>query len=329
MKRLFPAALLALSLFAAAASAQLGPYPLVTKNATNDVTLVKLDKDILWVLRSEPNRAGHQMGIALSDVVFMKFPDPPVFAAVEKLLDLPASAPLPAAQLLRAAQSLDKSLLLLRQFRTVPGVPYYKGLMLKARILYRQEKWLDAVRAFDDIRVNSKDPDVQRAAQIRAGIAFERAGEHNSAVEYLAGLPLPEDDEALLSQLLFALGDAFAALGNYDNALLSYLPLVVFYPYVGDNEARGLVKVLPCYAELKEWEPLYRTIQDIKANFKGSAAEKVADEFVSKYATDLSKAGLFVEGERIVADAEQTHVAGTTIDYSKPEEIDQAPDPLY
>ena len=328
MKRLFAAAL-ALLLPASAALAQLGPYPLVTKNATNDVTLVKLDKDILWVLRAEPNRAAHQMGIALSDVVSVKFPDPPVFAAVEKLLDLPASAPLPAAQLLRAQQALEKSLLLLRQFRSVPGVPYYKGLMLKARILYRQEKWLDAVRAFDDIRVNSKDPDIQRFAQIRAGIAYERAGEHNSAVEYLAGLPLPEDDEALLSQLLFALGDAFAALGNYDNALLSYLPLVVFYPYVGDNEARAMAKILPCYAELKEWEPLYRTLRDIKSSFPGSPAAKLADEFVSKYASDLSKAGLFVEGERLLDDAEQTHVSGTTVDYSKPEEIDQAPDLVF
>ena len=136
----------------------------------------------------------------------------------------------------------------------------------------------------------------------RAGIAYAKNGEPLEAVEYLGGILLPEDDEKLLSELLFALGDSYFALGNYDNALLSYLPLVVFYPYSHNNEPRGLTAAMNCYAELKEWEPLYRTIQEIHTAYPNTPAAKAADEILEKFKTELTEAGQFVDAAKITSE---------------------------
>ncbi len=128
-----------------------------------------------------------------------------------------------------------------------------------------------------------------------------RAANTVQAIEYLGGIPLPEEDEDVLSQLLFALGDSYFALENYDNALLSYLPLVVFYPYVYDNEPRGLAAALGCYAQLQEWEPLYRSIREIQKIYPNAPAAKTAEEFLEKYKEDLIQAGQFVDAANITS----------------------------
>ena len=136
-------------------------------------------------------------------------------------------------------------------------------------------------------------------------------------------MPLPEEDEELLSSLLFALGNAYFALENYDNALLSYLPLVVFYPYVFDNEPRGLAAALGCYAKLKEWEPLYRSIQEIQKLYPNSPAAKVAEGFLEEYKADLIQAGQFVDAAKITsADAPIAPVAAETPAEAKPAEAE-------
>lgn len=310
-------------LHAVPATAQLGPYPVVTPKAQFDASIVKLDKDILWVRRVSSDGASMpQIGIATNDVLEIKVPPPAFFAIAEKALTAPA---IPDELSNRLHSALDKFILQFRQLRRIPGIPCHDAMLLKGKLYAKKGMWKESLRPFEDVRINANDPEMVRTAQIWAGVAYEACGEHNTAIEYLGGLELPEEEEALMSQMLFALGDAFYALENYDNALLSYLPLVVFYPYVGDNEARGMAKTLGCYAALKEWEPLYRTLRDIKATYPDSIAAKTADEYIEKYGDDLAKAGMFIDGEKIVEDAATASVTGTTVDYSKPEDIPEAP----
>ena len=278
--------------------AQLGPFPIVTEQATFEASLVKRDKDILWVQRrSADGSRAPQVGLAVADIQEVRMPRPSLFEAVERILALPEPSD---ARLARAHALLDKFILQTRSLRDIPGIPADEGVLLKGRLYHRKGLWREAIREFEDVITHSPGTETATNAQILAGIAYAKAGDHHFAIEYLAGMPLPEENEALLSELLYALGNSYLALENYDNALLSYLPLVVFYPYVHGNEARGLAAVLPCYANLGEWEPLYRTIQEIKRLYPGTPAEQVADEFIEQYRDDLAKAGQFVDGDRVV-----------------------------
>ena len=261
--------------------------------------LVKRDGDILWVERqSADGTRAPQIGLAVADLVQIQMPRPAFFDAVEKIRAAPAA---PDAQFAAAHAALDKFILQTRAFRDLPGIPAHEAVLLKGRLYDAKGLWREALRHYEDVVAQAAGTALATNAQILAGIAYARGQDWQFAVEYLGGIPLPEDDEELLSNLLFALGDAYFALENYDNALLSYLPLVVFYPFVHNNEPRALAAALGCYARLQEWEPLYRTIQEIKKNYPGTPADQTADEVLAQYEEDLRKAGQFVDAAKITS----------------------------
>ena len=294
-----------------AASAQLGPWPIQTKQTAFEASIVKRDQDVLWVERkSADGTRSPQIGLPVADVVQIGMPRPALFDAVEKIRLAPAATD---AQFAAAHAALDKMILQLRSLRDLPGIPANEAMVAKGRLYDAKGLWRESTRLYEDVVVKAAGTAAATNARILAGIAYAQGGEHHSAVEYLGGIPLPEEDEEILSKLLFALGDSYFALGNYDNALLSYLPLVVFYPYVHDNEPRGLAAALACYAELKEWEPLYRSIQEIQKNYPTSPAAQTAAEFLEKHKQELIDAGQFVDAAKVTsADAPvaPTGVAG-------------------
>ena len=286
-----------------AASAQLGPWPIQTKQTTFEASIVKRDKDILWVERqSSDGQRMPQVGLAVADVVRIGMPRPALFDAVEKIRALPAATD---AQFAAAHAALDKMILQLKPLRDLPGIPANEAMVAKGRLYDAKGLWRESTRIYEDIVTKSVGSAAASNAQMLAGIAYAKGGEHHSAIEYLGGIPLPEEDEEMLSNLLFALGDSYFALENYDNALLSYLPLVVFYPYVYDNEPRGLAAALGCYAALKEWEPLYRSIQEIQKNYPNAPAAQTAAEFLEKYKKELIEAGQFVDAAKVTSADQQ------------------------
>jgi tetratricopeptide (TPR) repeat protein len=294
-----PAAGLLLCALALPAPAQLGPWPIQTKQAAFEASIVKRDGDILWVQRqATDNQTSPQVGLAVADILQIQMPRPTLFDAVEKIRTSPAAT---EAQFAAAHAALDKMILQLKPLRDVPGIPANEAILLKGRLYDAKGLWRESTRLYEDVLAKSAPSAATTNAQMLAGIAYAKGGEYNQAIEYLGGIALPEEDEEILSNLLFALGDSYFALENYDNALLSYLPLVVFYPYVYDNEPRGLAAALGCYAKLKEWEPLYRSIQEIQKNYPNTPAAKTADEFLAEYHDDLVNAGQFVDAAKITS----------------------------
>ena len=299
LRKTVPAAALLLAGLAAPAAAQLGPWPIQTKQTAFEASIVKRDKDILWVERKSADGArSPQIGLPVADVVQVGMPRPALFDAVDKIRLAPAATD---AQFAAAHAALDKMILQLRSLRDLPGIPANEAMVAKGRLYDAKGLWRESTRLYEDVVLKAAGTAAASNAQMLAGIAYAKGGEHHSAVEYLGGIPLPEEDEEMLSNLLFALGDAYFALGNYDNALLSYLPLVVFYPFVHDNEPRGLAAALGCYAELKEWEPLYRSVQEIQKNYPNSPAAKTAADFLEKYKQELIDAGQFVDAANVTS----------------------------
>ena len=306
--------------------AQLGPYPFVTPQATFEASIAKRDKDILWIERKAADGSrSPQIGFPIADILEIRIPRPALFDSVEKIRTAPAATD---DQFAKAHAALDKFILQTKALRDIPGVPADEAILLKGRLYAQKSLWREALRQYEDVIAKGVPSAFTTNAQILAGIAYSKSGEHHFAVEYLGGIPLPEEDEELLSQLLFALGDSYVALGNYDNALLSYLPLVVFYPFVYDNEPRGLAAALGCYAELKEWEPLYRTIQEIQKNYPGTPAAQTAADILEKYKEELGQAGQFVDADKITsADGEDAAPAAEPVSEPTPEAAPQEQTP--
>ncbi|MBP1590361.1 MAG: tetratricopeptide repeat protein [Kiritimatiellae bacterium] len=302
-----------------AAAQQLGPYEIQTKGASFNAKFIKREKDTVWLRRIAPDGTiGPQVGYEKADIENVAMPPPAFFSNVYAMVASPT--PPPASSLIRADKAIDAFIDTTRPYRDLPGIICDEAIFLKGQLLDLQRKYDDAIATYESLRSMNPPSPFATNALVRVGIDYQRTTNSLEAISCLSGVLLPEDDENLLSALLFALGDAFADVGNYDNALQSYLTLIVFYPYVRDNEPRALAKVLPCYAALKEWEPLYRAIQDIHATYPGSPAAAVADAIAKKYAKELGEAGLLVaDGERVVEDAADGPLKGTTAATEAPE----------
>ena len=321
--------LLLLCALCAPASAQLGPYEVRLANDRFQANLVKREKNgDLWLRRLKPDGTpGPQVGYAGSDILGIRMPRPGFFTNVEALLVVPASSALPPQATARAHAMLDQFILQTRPFRDLPGVVSDEAILLKGRLLDRQGKFAEALAQYETLRAKEPPSAFASDARIRAGIDHSRMTNAVDAVECLSGIEPPEEDEALLSDMLFALGDAYARLENWDSALMTYLSLVVFHPYFGNNEARALSRTLPCLAALKEWESLYRAIQDLEAAAPGTPAAAYAASFAKKYAKELGTAGEFVDGKRIVEDIKATSIEGTTASTNAPSHTQFNADP--
>ena len=76
------------------AAAQLGPWPIRTKQATFEASIHRREKDILGIERktSDGTRAP-QVGLAIADIVEIRMPTPALFTNVEKILTMTNPTP--------------------------------------------------------------------------------------------------------------------------------------------------------------------------------------------------------------------------------------------
>jgi tetratricopeptide (TPR) repeat protein len=265
-------------------AAAIGPFPIETSRGVVEARLSRCDSNTLWIVREGASGA-YEAGLPLSEVKRVAVPTPRIFTAAEQ-----AST----ADMIKAAhEAMDRLIAMLRPFRNVPGIPYYEALLRKAQLYDRQGLWRDSIRLYEDLLKPPTDAPWKQMARWRAGVAYELGGEHQRAVELLDGVPLPED-EILLSSVLFSRGMARAALNRHRDALTDFLYLVVFHPFVQDNERRGLDAAMNCYAEIKDWESLLKTAQWMQKEYPGTAEARHAAELLSEYRAQLEQVAPFV-----------------------------------
>lgn len=266
-------------------AAAIGPFAIETTRGVVEARLSRCDSNTLWIVR-EGAGGVFEAGLPLTEVKRVEVPTPRLFAVAEQAA---------TADAIRTAhEALDRLIATLRPFRNVPGIPYYDALLKKALLFDRQGAWRDAIRVYEDVLKQSPDGPWKALARWRAGIAYEMAGEHERALEQLDGASLP-DEEDLLSSVLFSRGMARMALNRHRDALMDFLYLVVFQPFVQDNERRGLDAAMMCYAELKDWESLLKTIQWLQKEYPGSSEARHAAELYNEHRAHMEQAASFID----------------------------------
>ncbi|MBU1693858.1 MAG: tetratricopeptide repeat protein [Verrucomicrobia bacterium] len=268
-------------------AAGVGPVLLVTKDGQFQGRLLRRDKEMLWVTKAAADGSVFEAGIPLADIKRIRMGTPRVFAAIDQAGS--------ETQVRAVHDGLDRLILSLKPFRGLPGIPMDEAILRKGQLYARQGLWRDAIRQYEDILKQSYECEQKDAARLRAGIASELAGDPKAALKYLENAVLPEDDEELLSTALFSRANALATEGRPEDALLDYLRLVVFYPFVQNNELRGLEAAVACYVEIKDWESLHKTVQWLRQEYPD--------------ARETKRAGGLLEGHR-----EEMEAAGTVLD---------------
>jgi len=267
----------------------IGPALLETKDGQFQGRLLRQDKEMLWVSKAAADGSVFEAGIPLADIKKIRLPTPRVFAAAGVAAD--------EAQIQAVHEALDRLILSLKPFRGLTGIPIDEAILHKGQVFTRQGRWREAIRQFEDILQQPYECEQKAVARLRAGVASELAGDPKAALKYLEGAVLPEDDDELLSTAVFSRATALAAEGRHEDALLDYLRLVVFYPYVQNNELRGLEASVACYAEIEDWESLHKTVQWMQQEFPAARETRHAEEMQEARRLQMEAAGTIMDEE--------------------------------
>lgn len=280
---------------ARAAPAQLpergvGPFTLRTAQAGFPCRLLRREGDLVWLLRTMPDGRQIETGLPKKDLVRLDMPRP-------KLFDLAAVA-VTTQQMEGVRGALQKLGEALRPFRDLPGVMMDEGLLWQGRLLEKQARWREAALLYENIIQQPYDSPQANEALMRAGFCQLRMENYPEALERFEAAAIGEDDANLFSEYLFARARAHAAVGQHRLAILDWLYLVVFHPYVNNNEVRCLGAVLPSYIALKDWDAAYKTLQALREGFPGAPETQEAEDVLRPYEKEMENEALYQSKER-------------------------------
>ena len=270
---------------ALAASRGVGPFKVQTRQGTAMIRLLRREGDIIWVERKTKSGTLIEAGLPISDIVSFDIPPAKVFAIVEKVKSKETAVKVCRALRLYAAK--------LKPYRDLPGIPADKAVFAEGRLNVRLQDWHKALSCFNELIKQEYESELTQQARLYAGICMVELEQYAEGLPLLAVEEMMDDNLVLLSQVYFARGRALEALEQYEQAVLAYLYPVVFYPYVNQNEIRGLAAVLPCYVAMQDWDALYKTHLSLTQEYPGEEETLQADEFFNQFRERMENEKLF------------------------------------
>lgn len=268
----------------AAVERGIGPFSLQTRRGPLTVRLLKRDAQFVWVDQLAASGKWIEIGLTPSDIVRFDVQRPRFFDLVES-----ASTPEQIGQLTAALKKVTDTQ---KAFRDLPGLLVDEAFFLQGRLLEKQSQWKAALAVYEDIAKQPYHPAQAEAARLRAGVCYARLEQFEKALPLLDA-PVSDEDLGLLSDVVFSRARARAAAQDHERAVLDYLYLVVFQPFVQTNEARCLSAALPSYAAMQDWDGLWKSLQVLRTQYAALDETRRAEEFVKPYAKELEKEKAF------------------------------------
>ncbi len=274
----------------------IGPFTVETARGTLTVRLLRRDRDLVWISQQMSSGQTVDTGLAPKEIHKFNLPRPRLFQAIDN------ATPDQAQTLQPQLEAFIKQLL---PFRDLPGMKVDEAQLLLGRVLEQAGNWKAAAAVYGEIAGQPYQPAEATAARLRQGLCLAKLGQPAEALPLLDPGTLDGDDVELISDVYLARGDVLQQMARHQEAILAYLHLVVFLPYVRDNEARALAAVLPSYAALGDWESAYKTVQHLKKNHPESDRTKLAATFAEEHAEQMNKEAAFRGDTEAAPDAEK------------------------
>lgn len=267
--------------------AGVGPFQITMADEVMEAKLLRRDHDLVWILRKMQSGDFVETAIPANEIMNVTVERPRVFEAVETSLD--------RIQKDQALSGLQRICSQLEDFRDLPGIPVDEALFLEGKVHEHRNDWQRAIRAYYDVLKQTYPSEFREPARIRAGLACEQIEEYEKALELLNASTLSDDNMQLYVEACRAKGRAYRALEQYEDAVFSFLHLLVFHPYVHDNERYCMEAVLPCYAGMEDWEALYKTYEALQSLYPESEEAARATDLIESYRQQMANERQYVQ----------------------------------
>ncbi len=279
-----------LVLFACGSFAQdradgLGPFTMLTRQGEVTVKLLRMDDDLVWILREISAGDWLETAVETREIITVQMERPTVLKALdEEDVELdPVKVHVSLKELVEGHAP----------FKTLSGMYYYEAAFKKAMLYEKGEDWKRALALYERIYPDEEAREWADKARVHAGLCYAKMGDGIKALDLIDLDALNEDDIKLLSDGYYAVGNALFESGQYEEALMHYLYLVVFYPFVENNEIRCLSASLSCYEKMEDWPALAKGFTALRSHYPETPETAKAEAWMWKYEEQLANEANF------------------------------------
>jgi tetratricopeptide (TPR) repeat protein len=129
-----------------------------------------------------------------------------------------------------AISSIDRVLAAQQSFKDIVGNQWGEAAVLKLNILRSAGRHKDADPALAELLKYTLDPEINRAAKAHEAVRLAIAGQPDRALVLFDEVTKEATDPDTLALIALHRGNTFLARQRFEDALLSYMRLPVFYP---------------------------------------------------------------------------------------------------
>jgi tetratricopeptide (TPR) repeat protein len=215
-----------------------------------------------------------EIGYNVAQIAHIDFPEP---RGLKVASDLVAQT-----QAQKALAEIDQVLAYYDGFREVPGTWWPQAALVKVSVLTALARDKEAEMLAQTIEKSSTDPDAARLARVNLSSGLVRRGEFEKAIDYCDSAIKASNDPHVLGEAWLHKGDAYAGLKQWDDALLAYLHIPVFYSDETGLVPPALLGSARAYRRIDDPTRAKKTFNDLISSYPGSPEAALA-------ATELHK----------------------------------------
>jgi tetratricopeptide (TPR) repeat protein len=218
-----------------------------------------------------------EVGYNIAQIAGIDFPEPRGIKAAAALLAL--------NQAQKALAEIDQVVAYYDGFRDVPGTWWPQSALVKVSVLSALQRDKEAETLAQTIEKFSTDPDAARLARVNLSAGLIRRKEFERAIGYCDGAIKESIDPHVLAQAWIHKGDAYAGLKQWDDALLAYLHVPVFYSDETTMLPAALLGSARAYRRIDDPARAKKTFNELIATYPNSPEAALASTELKKLQT--------------------------------------------
>jgi tetratricopeptide (TPR) repeat protein len=174
-----------------------------------------------------------------------------------------------------ALAQIDPVVTYQKTIRDIPGNWWAKSALVEVSALLGLNRVADATALVTEISGYSKDPEILTAAKLQIALTTKFDDPAQALAAYDAIISQSSDPETL-SRAWIAEGDIHVEQHEFDDALLAYLTVTVFYPDHNSLLPKALWGAGQAYAKLKDITNATKTYQELVSTYPDSPEAALA-----------------------------------------------------
>jgi tetratricopeptide (TPR) repeat protein len=215
-----------------------------------------------------------EVGYNVAQIARIEFPEPRGLKTATDLLG--------QRQAGKALAEIEPVIAYYGPFKEVPGAWWSQAALIKVSILAALGRDGEAESLADEIQKVVSDPNTARAVRVRLSSGLIRKKEFEKAISVCDEAIKKSDDPQILADAWVHKGDALSGLKVWDEALLAYLHVPVFY----NDEAAFLPPAMlgsgRAYARLDDATRAKKSFNDLVAAYPQSPEAAAAQTELQK-----------------------------------------------